>query len=77
MLTPTDRPPLKLLVRDSGRTWLISYDKIKRIPPDTIELGDVLIVRHPTETGVMAMQVTRTHKNAWHFDALEFASPDP
>ena len=72
-LSPDDqhlRARLKLLVEDSGRTWLVRYDEITRIPPDQIELGDVFLARHPTEPGVMALQATAPHRNAWKLEAL-------
>lgn len=53
----TDRSSLlDLAVPDSGRTWSVLHHEIQRIPPDKLELGDVLIVRHATEPGVMFMQ---------------------
>jgi hypothetical protein len=48
---------LDLAVPDSGRTWSVLHHEIQRIPPDKLEAGDVLIVRHATEPGVMIMQV--------------------
>ena len=49
---------LSLAVKDSGRTWFVMYDEIDRIPGGEIEKGDVFIVRHPTNPGVMFMQAT-------------------
>lgn len=73
-LEKTERPrELELLVADSGRTWLVVYDEINRIPPDALELGDVLIATHPTEPGRMVLQAT--HKpppGRWVFSRVEF-----
>lgn len=77
-MQPTERPALALLVADSGRTWLVMYDEIGRIPPSELELGDVLIVRHPTELGVMAMQaVRRNAAGAWDLEALQLEALCP
>jgi hypothetical protein len=71
-----ERPPesrLLLLVEDSGRTWSVLHHEINRIPPEAIQKGDVFIVRHATEPGVMFMQATRPHRTAWRLEALELA----
>ena len=65
-----DRPTLKLIVEDSGRTWLVEYDGIRRIPPETLQLGDVLIVSNPPDPGVMFMQATRRNGTAWKIEAV-------
>jgi hypothetical protein len=64
---------LALLVPDSGRTWSVLYHEIRLIPPSAILLGDVFIVRHSDNPGVMIMQATAPHENAWHLEALEFS----
>ena len=68
---------LVLLVPDSGRTWSIRYDQINLIPPDQVQRGDVFIVRHPTEPGVMLMQAVAPHDNAWRLEAVQLAPKGP
>ena len=63
---------LKLLVTDSGRTWSVLYQAINSIPPDTVQLGDVFIVHHSTEPGVMFLQATSPKTNGWVLEALGF-----
>jgi len=68
-LTETERPGERLYLRvpDSGRTWSVLYHNIKRIPADALQHGDVLIVRHATEPGVMLMQAIKDPKRKWRF----------
>lgn len=72
----SDKPApsnLRLIVPDSGRTWIgVMYDEINRIPPETVETGDVFIVHHPVHEGVMFMQAVRPKTNGW---VLEDVSP--
>jgi len=67
-------PRLVLVVPDSGRTWCVRYDEIRKIPQDTLQVGDVMIVRHPTEKGVMFMQITEPQPGVLEFEALELSS---
>ena len=74
MTTPSDDRPtsaLRLLVPDSGRTWAITYQQIPRIPPSSIQRGDVFIVRNEEQDGVMFMQATRRNKTAWKLETVE------
>lgn len=55
--TERDESGLYLRVPDSGRTWCVQYDDIRRIPRKSIKHGDVLIVRNgEDDNGVMFMQ---------------------
>ena len=62
---------LRMIVPDSGRTWCVNYEEIQKIPPDSMQLGDVLIVRNPPGTGVMFMQVVAPHGDAWELKSLD------
>ena len=64
---------LELLVEDSGRTWAVMYDEINRIRPSAVERGDVFIVHHRTEPGVMIMQALRSKPNGWVLEEVQFA----
>jgi len=69
----SERPrQLRMLVPDSGRTWAVMYHEINLIPPNELEIGDVLIVSHRTEPGVMAMQATERVGDSWTFDPLDW-----
>ena len=65
---------LQFLVPDSGRTWSVLHDEIRQIPADAIEVGDVFIVRHATEPGVMFMQATAPFGTGWRLKTLELAT---
>ena len=69
--TEKRKQTLDLHVPDSGTTWSVFYDQIPLIPPDQMSLGDVLIVRHKSNDGVMFMQATAPHNNAWRLEAVE------
>lgn len=70
-IDPRTDSRLALKVPDSGRTWSVQYDDITRIPPDQMQLGDVLIVRRAGHSGVMFMQVTAPRKTAWKLENIE------
>lgn len=69
----TRKPKLELVAPDSGRTWCVQYDEIRRIPQDSLQSGDVLIVRHPTKEGMMFMQIIEPRPGVLEFEALKLS----
>ena len=61
---------LDLKVPDSGRTLLVMYGDIQKIPLGTLRLGDVLIVHHETQPGVMFMQAVAPFRAGWKFESI-------
>lgn len=66
-------PKLQLVAPDSGRTWCVQYDEIRKIPQDALQSGDVLIVRHPTKEGVMFMQIIEPRPGVLEFEAIKLS----
>lgn len=66
-------PRLALVVPDSGRTWCVMYDQIRKIPARSFMKGDVMIVRHPKKEGVMFMQVTEPSPDVLEFEPVQLA----
>jgi hypothetical protein len=68
---------LQLLVADSGRTWVVTYGQLRKLPHDALELGDVLVVRHETESGVMVLQsVGKNARGSWDLQPLQLAKAE-